>query len=1131
MKAKHICQDFSDFISNFDIIGFQETKLTKFDNVELENFELYTKNRESKSRVASGGIALAVKKSFLNHITIINTDSSLVLWFRLSKNLTHFDSDTLCGVTYIPPEYTKYSVTEPFTEIQGELDKLIGDFDSCLIFGDFNARTGTQNEFIDADEYLLKELNLEVLEGEYNADYAMFENNNIDISRTVSDKISNNYGYKLINFCKRNNMFILNGRFGEDKLHGHTTCRNSSCIDYFISNVLMFEHLCNLYVDAFCPLLSDVHNPLVLKMQLKTKTTEPSLSKEEQIMRDKLWDRRYPDLFVDSIDMLKLCEIESNLDNLIDNNSFDNYNIDIIVQDIANLYIESAQKAFGKQPVKSNKNNYKSKRKPWYGKECDKARKIFNKAKNRFRLSKTLADRSYMKQKGKAYKRLIHKHYRRYVNKNAEQLKNLKSTDPKKFWRLISGKEQSNPKITADAFFDFIAGLNTTINDDEENNQYFDTQDTADTEQLNSAITLQEIKINALKLVNGKSSGLDSVLNEHIKSTLHLMLPIYHKLFNIVFDTGIIPSAWTEGCVIPIYKNKGSNSNPENYRPITLLSCMGKLFTSIINSRLQDFANDYHLLEENQTGFRKNYSTIDNVFSLHVLFELMSRNKQKLYCAFVDFQKAFDTVWRVGLWQKLSNSHVRGKCFTIIYNMYQGIKSCVSVNGKISPFFQCAIGVRQGENLSPFLFSMYLNDLEHYLRTNNVVGIDCTLHTDELFMYFQLFVLLYADDTVIFANSANNLQHALNTFENYCTAWKLTVNIDKTKIMIFGRGKHKNLVVHFGSEPIEIVNIFKYLGVIFSRGGSFSKTIKHNSDQANKAMFLLLRKINPLNLSIDLQIELFDKMIKPILLYGCEVWGYSDITLIERVQLQFLKSIFNLKQSTPNIMIYGEFGVFPIEIDIKTRMINYWIKLIAPNSLKFSNLLYKFLFNMVSNKKSPWLEYIKGILINCGFSGVWDAQKIENPRWLVRSIKQKNKDLYINHWFSNVDASPSCINYRLFKENFALENYMLKLPYACRKIMCLFRTRNHHLPIETGRWSNTDISERKCNLCNISPGDEFHYLMNCKSLASERKRYIKAYYFRQPNIIKFKQLMNVRNLKQLKNLCKFIKITLNACSL
>ena len=158
-------------------------------------------------------------------------------------------------------------------------------------------------------------------------------------------------------------------------------------------------------------------------------------------------------------------------------------------------------------------------------------------------------------------------------------------------------------------------------------------------------------------------------------------------------------------------------------------------------------------------------------------------------------------------------------------------------------------------------------------------------------------------------------------------AWRLTVNIDKTKIMIFGCGKHKNLVFHFGSKPIEIVIIFKYIEVIFTRGGSFSKTIIHNTDQANKTMFLLLRKINPLNLSIDLQTESFDKMIKLI---------FSDITLIECLQLQFLKSIFNLKQSTPNIMIYDEFGVYPIGIDIKAVMINYWIKLIAPNSLKFS---------------------------------------------------------------------------------------------------------------------------------------------------------------------------------------------------
>ena len=169
-------------------------------------------------------------------------------------------------------------------------------------------------------------------------------------------------------------------------------------------------------------------------------------------------------------------------------------------------------------------------------------------------------------------------------------------------------------------------------------------------EQLNTPISIEEIKNNALKLVNGNSSGLDSILNEHIKSTLHFMLPIYLKLFNVI-DTGIIPIAWTEGCIIPIYKSKGCKKNPqknpENYRPITLLNCMGKLFTAIINSRLQIFSTELDVIQQNQRGFRKHYSTMDNIFALQALFDILSSKKRKMYC-----QRAFDTVWRAGLWRK-----------------------------------------------------------------------------------------------------------------------------------------------------------------------------------------------------------------------------------------------------------------------------------------------------------------------------------------------------------------------------------------------------------------------------------------------------------------------------------------------
>ena len=137
------------------------------------------------------------------------------------------------------------------------------------------------------------------------------------------------------------------------------------------------------------------------------------------------------------------------------------------------------------------------------------------------------------------------------------------------------------------------------------------------------------------------------------------MLPIYVDLFNIILDSGIIPDSWLEGIIRPIHKS-GDRQNPENYRPITILSCFGKLFTSILNLRLTTLLEDNAILEENQAGFRKGYATADHIFVLHSLAELLKTRKKKLFCSFIDFSKAFDSVWRAGLWQKLLKNNIDG---------------------------------------------------------------------------------------------------------------------------------------------------------------------------------------------------------------------------------------------------------------------------------------------------------------------------------------------------------------------------------------------------------------------------------------------------------------------------------------
>ena len=175
---------------------------------------------------------------------------------------------------------------------------------------------------------------------------------------------------------------------------------------------------------------------------------------------------------------------------------------------------------------------------------------------------------------------------------------------------------------------------------------------------LNNPINQHEIStvIKALKL--NKSSGIDEIINEYIISTKHLLLPIYEKLFDIILNSGIVPSDWIKGNIILIYKNKGAKTNPANYRPITLVSCIGKVFTSIINKRLSTYLEENKLLNETQSGFRKQYSTLDNIMVLYSLTEYFKSKKCKLYCCFVDFTKAFDNVCRAGLWRKvLSHGH------------------------------------------------------------------------------------------------------------------------------------------------------------------------------------------------------------------------------------------------------------------------------------------------------------------------------------------------------------------------------------------------------------------------------------------------------------------------------------------
>ena len=384
------------------------------------------------------------------------------------------------------------------------------------------------------------------------------------------------------------------------------------------------------------------------------------------------------------------------------------------------------------------------------------------------------------------------------------------------------------------------------------------------------------------------------------------------------------PDIWAKGLITPVFK-KGNRNNTNNYRGITVLSLLGKIYTRLISERLTTWAERNNIFTESQFGFRKSRNTTDCIFVMKGLIDILFLQGKKLYVCFIDYTKAFDLLNRSAIFAKLFRSGVSTKLINIFKNMYSKMKLGVK-NDVLKQEFASNVGLLQGEICSPAIFSLFMNDLPDYLSDNDV-GVQV--------VDLLLKVLMFADDMAIFSTTEYGLQIGLNQLSSYCAKWGISVNTEKTKIVIFKRGGKTSDSEKwtFNGKEIEVVSVFKYLGCLLSSSGSFKNHIDNAVDSARRGLFGLNQYIstNPEILPSQ-QLELFHTMIEPIMTYSCEVWGLNNCSQIETFYLSFLKTMLYVKKSTPNCYIYGELGVFPIQIKIELRVINLLAKANSSNN-------------------------------------------------------------------------------------------------------------------------------------------------------------------------------------------------------
>ena len=558
-------------------------------------------------------------------------------------------------------------------------------------------------------------------------------------------------------------------------------------------------------------------------------------------------------------------------------------------------------------------NNYTRRSKSWFDLDCKTLRKNSIRALRNFRIAKTLDALDIYKHIKADYKAMIKVKKDLYFEYKSDLLSDAANDkNPKAFWNLL--KAERKPLSSAikpnDWFRHFSELLNPPLPTDIENGNYIEDEEQPllQNEYLDRPISENEVLVAIKNLKTGKSPGIDGLISQFFKSCPEQICPYLTTLFNSYFEHGYFPPEWSSSIISPIHK-KGNENDQKNYRGVSLLSEMSKIFTSIINTRLKIWCETNNVLGEEQAGFRKQHTTIDDVFCLHTLITKYLRHKGgRFYALFVDFEKAFDHVDRLLLWQKLFTQNVSTKMVRMLKAIYADVRAYIRTSKGLTNTVPCPVGVRQGCIISLIIFTLFLNDLQEYISVGSH-GIDIET--------IKLFVLLFADDLVIFAETVIELQRLINRLVGYCDRWRMKVNLLKTKVVVFRNGGplRRYEKWKFDDFKLEVVTYYKYLGLLLSSRNSWYMCQKTLASQASKALFSVKKNLIRFgDVKVNILLKIFDSKIFPILLYGSEIWFSHISPDIEQVHTKFCKFILNLPIQSPNCFVKSELGRYSVTL-------------------------------------------------------------------------------------------------------------------------------------------------------------------------------------------------------------------------
>ena len=435
-------------------------------------------------------------------------------------------------------------------------------------------------------------------------------------------------------------------------------------------------------------------------------------------------------------------------------------------------------------------------------------------------------------------------------------------------------------------------------------------------------------------------------------------------------------------------------------------------------------------------------------------------------------------------------------------------------------------GVLQGGMLSPKLFTEFLQDISATFDQDHGIPVDTLL----------MVYLLFADDLVLFSESAEGLQKQLTALYLYASLWHIIVSIPKTKVLIFNERYTKvHGSFHYGDNIIEKSEQYKYLGVVYSTKSAnnvLKETFSHLASQAGKAFFSLRKQSRHVvgKLSPTIAFKAFDWQILLILEYGSDIWYTGDdVNDLEKIHLKFIKSILGVRKQTPTPAIYGDTGRFPLIIRQHIKAVKYWCRILKLSQSHPVRNAYNMLLELDGIGFTNWCSRIRSVLERAGLDQIWESQNIGDTNKFMLLFKESIVRIFTQQWRKDIESSSKLRTYALVKKYFCVEPYILHTRgNHLITSMARYRMSSHDLNIERGRYNNpiTPINQRICTRCELNEiDDEIHLLLHCNAMNNERKilfNSVTATINIQPTNEMFLQIMTSRDITVVKSLAQFI---------